>query len=85
MIFISNCLWYTKIYIINSFLASVDFSCLLITVANSLEPDQDRRRSLSKLFDTLIVFLKEILNKLTLEKSWHTTMKARIFTQHAKI
>ena len=41
----------------NSFAASGDFSRLLIIVANSLNPDQDRQ---NKPFDTLLVFLKEV-------------------------
>ena len=41
----------------NYFVASGDFSRLLIIVANSLNPDQDRQ---NKPFDTLIVFLKEV-------------------------
>ena len=32
---------YGKTVSINSFLASSDFCCLLITFANSLDPDQD--------------------------------------------
>ena len=48
---------------VNSFLDSCDFFCLLIAYANSLNPDQDKQSVLigSKVFDTLIVFLKEFL------------------------
>ena len=35
---------------------------VLITFANSLDPDQDRQ-NVGKPFDTLIVFLKEIFEK----------------------
>ena len=53
---------------VNSFLASDDFCSLLITFANSLDRDQDQRSigpdvDPSKPFDTLIVFLKEFLEK----------------------
>ena len=46
---------------------------LLITFANTLDPDRHRQnifpvRSGSKLFDALIVFLKEFLKKLQLKK-----------------
>ena len=66
-----------QFYVVNSFLASGDFSHLLINFANSLDPDQDRPRtgptesrswSGSKLFDTLIVFLKEFFEKDHFEK-----------------
>ena len=56
----------------NSLLASGDFLRLLITCANSLDPDQDRLS-----FDTLIVFLKEFFEKVNSETSpQHTTTKA---------
>ena len=49
--------------IIDSFLASGDFCCQLITFANSLDPDQDRQHvgpdlDPNCLTGTLIVFLK---------------------------
>ena len=54
---------------------------MLITFANSLDPDQDQWNIGpdlgSKLFDTLIVFLKEFLEKVNFEKSQLTTIKAR--------
>ena len=44
------------------------YCCLLLqTIANSLEPDQDRQ------FDTHIAFLKEFLKKLILKKSQQMT------------
>ena len=43
---------------VNSFHTSADFCCLLITFANSLDPDQAN-----------VVFLKDSLKKLTLKKS----------------
>ena len=55
---------------INSFGPSGDFCHLLITSANSLDPDQDRQNvgpDLDHLtLGTLIVFLKEFLKKLSL-------------------
>ena len=64
----------------NSFPASGDFCRLLITFANSLNPDQARQdgRSESKLFDTLMVFLKDFLKKLITKKKKHK------ITQQAK-
>ena len=56
----------------NYFLASGDFCHLLITFANSLDPDQDRQRVRSDLdpnrSDTLIVFPKEFFEKVNLKK-----------------
>ena len=57
----------------NSFPASGEFCCLLITYANSLDPDQDEENVgpdlyVSKPFDTCIVFLKEFLEKVNFEK-----------------
>ena len=47
-------------------------SLLLITIANSLYPDQDRQKcrawSESKLFDILMVFLKEFSEKMIVKK-----------------
>ena len=52
----------------NSFLASSNFCRQLITFTNSLDPDQNEQnvfqRSGSKLFDTLIVVLKEFFEKV---------------------
>ena len=55
-----------KLELINSLPTSNSFSCLIINFANSLEPDQ--ARSGSKLFDTLMVFLKEFSEKVNEEK-----------------
>ena len=41
-----------------------NFCCLLITFANSLDPDQDRQKQ----FDTLIAFLKVFFKKVDFEK-----------------
>ena len=53
--------------LINSFLASGNFCRLLITNANSLDPDQDQHfvgPDLNpNLFDTLLVFLKDFFEK----------------------
>ena len=60
-------------------LASGNLCSLLITFANSLEPDQDRQNvspELDQPFDALIVFLKEFFEKVYFEKSQHTTKKA---------
>ena len=47
--------------------------CLLMIFANSLGPDQDRQNTRSdldqKLFVTLMVFLKEFVEKVDFEKS----------------
>ena len=58
----------------NSFLAGGDFCLQLITLANSLDPDQDRQSidPGSKQFDTNIFFLSQ-----------QTTTKAWKITQHA--
>ena len=68
----------------NSFLASGDFRHLLITLANSLDPDQRTDRFWTKLFGTLIEFLKYFLKKLILKKSQPMTTKAGKITKHAK-
>ena len=55
----------------NLFLASGDFYFLLITVANSLDrlgPAECWSRHGSKPFVTLIVFLKEVFEKLILKE-----------------
>ena len=64
----------------NSFPTSGDFCCLLITFANSLDPDrawQNITWSGSKLFDTLVVFLKDFLKKNMLKKKsrWQKGMQ----------
>ena len=51
----------------NSFLASGNFCRLLMTFANSLDPDQNLHES--KWFDTLKVFLKEFFSKKLYEIS----------------
>ena len=48
--------------LVNSFLADCDFSCLLITFANSLDPDQDRQNIGPCLdLNNFIMFLKDFL------------------------
>ena len=49
----------------------LNFYDLLITFANSMDPDQDRL----KVFDALIAFLKEFFEKVNFEKSQQTTTK----------
>ena len=44
---------------INSLLDSGDYSNLLMTFANSLDPDQARQNGF-KLFDSMMVFLKKV-------------------------
>ena len=64
--------------ITNSFLASQDFFCLLITFSNSLDPDQDQQNVSPDLDPnrlTLIVFLKVFFEKVNLEKSQHDDNK----------
>ena len=70
---------------INSFPTSDDFCRLVITFANSLDPDQ-APSSGSKLFDTLKVFLKVFFfEKVNLKKKKSTDdKKACKITQHAK-
>ena len=73
-------------FISNSFLASGNFCRLLTTFADSLDPYQECRSwSGSKLFDTLILFLKEFFEKVNFEKSQQMTLKAWKITHHAKI
>ena len=70
------------------FLLAGDFCHLLITFINSLDPDQDPQNvSISvcpdqnpNYFDTLIVFLKEVIEKKSFWKSQQTWK----ITQHAK-
>ena len=62
---------YWKFYF-NSFPTSGDFCHLLITFANSLDPDQAWKKcrawSGSKLFDTLMVFLTDFFEKVNFKK-----------------
>ena len=57
-------------FLLTFFLASSNFSHLLITFANSLDPDQDQQNVGPDLdptivgFDTLTVFLKEFLKEV---------------------
>ena len=63
----------------NSFLASGNFCHLLITFANSLDPDQDGSSvgpDLGPNRLTLIVILKEFFEKVNFEKSRQMTTKA---------
>ena len=68
-----------SIFVYSILLASSDFCHLLITFANSLDPDQDDNESVLGYrsgyneFDSLIVFLKEFLEKVNFEKSQQTT------------
>ena len=68
---------------------SLLYSRLLITFANSLDPDQDRQNvgpdPGPNHLTVLKVFMKELLKKLKFEKkSLWTTTKALSITQHAK-
>ena len=58
-----NLLWVSRLnWIINSFPASGDFCCLLVTFANSLNPDQAGKNvgpDLDPNCLTLMVFLKD--------------------------
>ena len=56
---------------LNSFLAGGEFCCLLITFANSLDPDQDRLNVGPDLVPnglTLIMVLKEFFEKVNFQK-----------------
>ena len=55
-----------QILSVNSFSASGHFCRLLITFSNSLDPDH--ARSGSKLFDTLMIFLKDCFEKVNILK-----------------
>ena len=62
---------------LNSFPASGNFYCLLITFGNSLDPDQKCWAwSGSKLFDTLMVFLKDFYKKVNFKKKSPHNKKA---------
>ena len=54
---------------------------LLITFANSFNPDQAR----SNLFDTLMVFMKEFFEKADFEKNQQTTKKHEKFPSMQKV
>ena len=60
--------------------STLSLQAALMTFANSLDTVQDRQNvgpaSGSKLFATLIVFLKEFCEKVYFEKSKHMTTKA---------
>ena len=63
----------------------LDYKCrLLITFANSLDPDQARQNvgpDLDpKLFDTLMVFPKEFFKKVDFEKNQQTTKNMQHYT-----
>ena len=76
-----------KLHMVNSLLTSGNFCYLLITFANSLNPDQDRHNvgpDLDPNCLSLMVFLKEFFEKLFFVKSQQTTTTARKITQHAK-
>ena len=64
--------WYS-----NFFLASDDFWRLLISFANSLDPDQSGQNMgpdlNPELFDSLIVQLKDFFEKVNFEKNQQTT------------
>ena len=58
--------------------AKPNFCCLLITFANSLDPDQVRQNvgpDLDPNCLTLMVFLKEFFEKINFEKNRQTTQK----------
>ena len=69
----------------NSFLASGNFCRLLITFANILDPDQAQQWawSGSKMFDILMVFLKDFFEKKKKKKSTEDRKACKII-QHAK-
>ena len=61
---------------VNFFHASIDFGLLLITFANSLDPDQDQQNvgpDLDPNSWTLMVFLKVFFEKVNFEISEQTT------------
>ena len=66
--------------IFNYFHARGNFCCLLITFANSLDPDQDQQQNVGPDLDrhslTLIVCLKEIFEKFILKKKSPDDMKS---------
>ena len=66
---------------LNHFPASGDFCLLLITFANSLDPDQVRQYPICL---TLMVFLKSFLKMSIFKKQSTDDKKACKITQHAK-
>ena len=61
---------------LNFFHASGDFCCLLITLANSLDPDQDRQIVSPDLDPNRLKLSVQFLEKVKFEKSQPTTTKA---------
>ena len=61
---------------LNFFHASGDFCCLLITVANSLDPDQDRQIVSPDLDPNRLKLSVQFLEKVKFEKSQPMTTKA---------
>ena len=55
-----------------------------ITLANSLDPDQSRQTG-SKLFDTLMVFLKEFCEKVDFEKIRGRQKSIKNYRVHVQI
>ena len=74
------------IFVFYHFLASSDFCRLLITFANSLDPDQDRQNvgpdEAPKLFDTLIVLLGLLFENGNFGKKSTDNNKSMKITQH---
>ena len=73
----------------DSFLPSSNFCHLLITFANSLDLDQDRQNVVpdldpNHLTNTLIVFLKDFLEKIDFHRKSADDNKSIKITQHAK-
>ena len=71
----------------NSHQMSTKVCLLLMSFANSWDPDQDRQNvglDLDPTLDTLIVLLKEFFEKVDFENSEQTTKKVCKFTHHAK-
>ena len=63
----------------NSFFARGNFCCLLITFANSFDPDQDQQNVSPDLDPnclTLLVFRKDFFEKVNFEKNRQMTTKA---------
>ena len=87
---IQNCLQttFSKNKVFNSFPASGDFCHLLITFADSLDPDQARLNvglNMDPNCLTLMVFLKDFFVKVNFENKITEDKKACRITQHAKI
>ena len=79
MFFLSGWFRQVLLYYINSFPASSDLCCLLITFANTFGPDQYQLTVASdldqRLFDTLIVFRKISFENVNFDKSYKLTTK----------